>query len=671
MNNNDKKEEAIRLIKKGIGVIPLQNPEEPIRFNGESDEDFGKRRKSELDRRKQPALAWTPYKTKLATIDEVNNWFSFNANYNLAIPCGDVSGGLIAFDVDGDTAKKWIEDKFPTMSEGLRKALNNTMRNVTGSGGQHFVFYVEGGKTDISQITIWRNDEKHSEIKIQGNYHYIATAPSRSPHNNGKLYESNGKDPVIITKEQLDEFIQAIGLPELVNNNNKNNNNNKKLSDPATTTSETNSSSSNSNQVMAELEEGGSRSLTPEQMQQLLQEVIPCYTPGGRNEIMYCLPGAMRKEGLRLETAEKFATLLSEEAGDTSEELRRSLDKVDRTYSQPIDELNGKKGLYEYLSSAFGQEGRERFTRICQIINNPDVLRNALVEAVKEEKRRRWEDGTDAGGGGNGENGEAQQTTDEEEDNSPGAWLSKKKQVDPHLDVVATICEEVLHREKFKTYADTKEIVVYRDGIYIPDGENVVEQLIDLLANYDITQHKINEIFRNVRVKTLTDRSLFDAIPNIITVENGLLDIFTWELKPHRPGFLSTTKYPMKYETEAECPITEQFLADTIQDPFKIREFLKFWGYVLTKDCKYEKAVMFVGTGANGKGILIRLMEAQEGGFDKCSHVSLHHMGEDRFATAGLYGKTLNTFADLEGDKLKSTGNLKTIISGDSVEGQH
>jgi putative DNA primase/helicase len=139
----------------------------------------------------------------------------------------------------------------------------------------------------------------------------------------------------------------------------------------------------------------------------------------------------------------------------------------------------------------------------------------------------------------------------------------------------------------------------------------------------------------------------------------------------HTPKHLSTSRIPVRYDVNADCPVTNQFLMDVIQDPYKIREFLKFWGYVLLKDCRYEKAVMFVGGGANGKGTLIKLMEEHEGGYDECSHVSLHDMGEDRFATAQLFGRTLNTYADLKQDRIKSSGNLKTVISGDSIEGQH
>jgi P4 family phage/plasmid primase-like protien len=116
----------------------------------------------------------------------------------------------------------------------------------------------------------------------------------------------------------------------------------------------------------------------------------------------------------------------------------------------------------------------------------------------------------------------------------------------------------------------------------------------------------------------------------------------------------------------------KKFLMDVIQDPHKLREFLKFWGYGLLKSSMYEKGAMFVGGGSNGKSVLIKLMEAHEGE-ENCSHVSMHDLAreDDRFANAGLYGKTLNTHADLGNEKIKNSGNIKPIISGDMIEGQH
>ena len=83
----------------------------------------------------------------------------------------------------------------------------------------------------------------------------------------------------------------------------------------------------------------------------------------------------------------------------------------------------------------------------------------------------------------------------------------------------------------------------------------------------------------------------------------------------------------------------------------------------------YEKAVMLIGPGRNGKSVLIKLIEALVGQ-ENVSHASLQELLGDRFAGADLSCKLVNTYAYLEADKLINTGRFKTLVSGDSIRVQ-
>ena len=78
---------------------------------------------------------------------------------------------------------------------------------------------------------------------------------------------------------------------------------------------------------------------------------------------------------------------------------------------------------------------------------------------------------------------------------------------------------------------------------------------------------------------------------------------------------------------------------------------------------------MLYGNGDNGKGVFIKVIEAFVGS-ENCSHVPLQELDNDKFASADLCGKIVNTFADLKSQKLLATGNFKTLVSGDSVRAQ-
>ncbi len=96
---------------------------------------------------------------------------------------------------------------------------------------------------------------------------------------------------------------------------------------------------------------------------------------------------------------------------------------------------------------------------------------------------------------------------------------------------------------------------------------------------------------------------------------------------------------------------------------------LELIGYCIYRTAKYEKALLCIGKGSNGKGTFLKLLDRFLGP-KNVSHVSLQDMNEDRFAIAGLHGKFANTFADLKSGKLTTAGNFKMLVSGDFTRAQ-
>jgi phage/plasmid-associated DNA primase len=131
--------------------------------------------------------------------------------------------------------------------------------------------------------------------------------------------------------------------------------------------------------------------------------------------------------------------------------------------------------------------------------------------------------------------------------------------------------------------------------------------------------------------------------------------IWTGEITAHSPDFLSIVQLPLVYSPDGKCPTILKFLGQVLhpRDVFTAMEFI---GYLLYKSAEYEKALMLYGNGDNGKGVLIKVIEAFVGR-ENCSHVPLQELDNDKFASADLYGKLVNTFADLKSQKLLTTGN--------------
>jgi putative DNA primase/helicase len=240
---------------------------------------------------------------------------------------------------------------------------------------------------------------------------------------------------------------------------------------------------------------------------------------------------------------------------------------------------------------------------------------------------------------------------------------------DTDQDIVTNLAEQVMIEYSLKTMRDNEEMYYYDvgRGVYLNLGDSVIKEYLEIL-NPKIRTHTVNEIIQKIKRRTFVDRDKFDNNIDIINVQNGLLDIWTGELKDHSPDFLSIVQLPIIYEPNASCPKILRFLGQVLhpQDVFTALEII---GYLLYRAAIYEKAVMLYGNGDNGKGVFIKVIEAFVG-HENCSHVSLQELDNDKFSMADLHGKLANTFADLKSQKLGATGSFKTLVSGDSVRAQ-
>jgi P4 family phage/plasmid primase-like protien len=254
--------------------------------------------------------------------------------------------------------------------------------------------------------------------------------------------------------------------------------------------------------------------------------------------------------------------------------------------------------------------------------------------------------------------------------------IEEMKGNDPHTKIKNYLTEEVIKRISLRTLLDTGEILYYdsKEKVWRFNGERMIDVEIEKIADGPVvTSHMKKEVQKHIMDNRtlIVPRSAFDGSFDIINLENCRLNIITEKPLPQTPEEnLTLSKSPIRYDPYAECPHIEKFLGEVIIEPHKLKEVLKFWSYILLKDCRFEKALMLLGGGSNGKSVLIKLLEAAVGGDENCSHGSLHDFEEDKFARAELFGKLLNTYADLKSAKLRETCNIKTLISGDSVEAQ-
>lgn len=228
------------------------------------------------------------------------------------------------------------------------------------------------------------------------------------------------------------------------------------------------------------------------------------------------------------------------------------------------------------------------------------------------------------------------------------------------------LVNDLLTEYPFKTFRDNEECLIYRNGVYIPDGEATIKEESEKRVPKEfMTTHNINEVIGHIKRSTYIEREKFNREKWVLNLRNGLYNIQPGELTQHTPEFLSTIRIPIDYDHKAECPRIIQFFTEVLRkDDIQVIEEL--FGYCLIPDYSIQRAFLFTGEGANGKSSLLELLKNFLGK-NNCSNLSLQAIENQRFSVAELFGKLANVHSDLPSTKMVYVGTFKMLVGGDSI----
>jgi putative DNA primase/helicase len=234
--------------------------------------------------------------------------------------------------------------------------------------------------------------------------------------------------------------------------------------------------------------------------------------------------------------------------------------------------------------------------------------------------------------------------------------------------VIKSLADDLMSEYRFVTMQDTKEIFIYENGVYQPNGRDRILQLAQLkLQNY-YSPDRCNNTATYIATATGIDRKLFNTSKTIINYKNGLFDLEEDKFKPHTPNLLSTIQIPVSYNPDAQCPKTVKFLYEVVSEQ-DVPVLLELIGYCMIPDTRMEKSVMLIGEGKNGKSVFLKLLTLFIGGENTC-HASLDQLVGDKFIAADLYGKLANISAETPAKKLQDHKTFNALVSGDIIHAQ-
>ena len=178
------------------------------------------------------------------------------------------------------------------------------------------------------------------------------------------------------------------------------------------------------------------------------------------------------------------------------------------------------------------------------------------------------------------------------------------------------------------------------------------------------TNSLLTSVTELTRVKVAVPDEEWDADPDILVCGNGALRISTRELEPHRREHYATSAVPYDYAPKAVPVFWNYFLGETVG---AARAFLQeFAGYALTTEMSYELALWLFGPPGSGKSTFLAGLQAMLG--HRSGLLGLAEIERNRFALAGLPGKTLVAASEQPSSYLASTNVLNAIISGEPLQ---
>lgn len=210
------------------------------------------------------------------------------------------------------------------------------------------------------------------------------------------------------------------------------------------------------------------------------------------------------------------------------------------------------------------------------------------------------------------------------------------------------------------------ELWHYEGGIYKPAPMELMKRVTRILGDryrpghYNAVKDFVSALEDMVQLTTEQPDSRY------IILANG---VYAWQdhkLLPHSPDYGAITRLPIEFDAAAECPEFDRYLSEVIPAD-TIPLVWEMIGYLLMFGNPLQRSIIFQGPGGNGKSTLLRVLLHMLGK-ENVSALSLRQISEDRFALAGLLGKTANLAGDIDSKYLGDASRFKQVVGGDILE---
>ena len=164
---------------------------------------------------------------------------------------------------------------------------------------------------------------------------------------------------------------------------------------------------------------------------------------------------------------------------------------------------------------------------------------------------------------------------------------------------------------------------------------------------------------------------LVDQGEHYINVRNGLVNLSTLALEPHKRELYLTSQLPFAYDLAATCPRWEKWLQvmlitpEGAPDPGLVLLLQEAFGYSLTADTSLEKAFLLFGEASTGKSTVLGVLQELAG--DAHTTLDLSALGQNSYPLAELAGKRVATCSEASVNSPIADDKFKQLVSGEPM----
>lgn len=214
---------------------------------------------------------------------------------------------------------------------------------------------------------------------------------------------------------------------------------------------------------------------------------------------------------------------------------------------------------------------------------------------------------------------------------------------------------------------DTKENLKlwrYDGGIWQPDGERKVKNLVDHVAGDLSYERGLQETLR--RIRGLSDIVTFNGNPCLFPALDGVVDLRTGTFRAATPEDYLTFRYGAEFNNpSADYRLFLWFLCSSLPDPRDVLTALDIVTAIALR-IPFDIIVLLFGGGSNGKGIFEKVILALFT-MARATAVKLEEMKRSRFGPGALLNKDVWIVTEVESVK-DAMSVLKAESTGEMID---